>query len=72
MSGRFRHAEGWRRHLHLGFSADDTDPLAEALGKHYLINSAYEAWLQGIPAPMGNGKPPRPRRRARPDISHAS
>lgn len=32
MSGRFEHAEGWRRHLHLGFSARDDDPLAEALG----------------------------------------
>jgi LmbE family N-acetylglucosaminyl deacetylase len=32
MSGRFAHAEGWRRHLHLGFSARDDDPLAEALG----------------------------------------
>ncbi len=26
-------AEGWRRHLHLGFSATDDDPMAEALGK---------------------------------------
>ena len=32
MSGTFRHAEGWRRHLHLGFSAQDSDPLAETLG----------------------------------------
>jgi LmbE family N-acetylglucosaminyl deacetylase len=32
MSGRFEHAEGWRRHLHLGFSAHDDDPLAQALG----------------------------------------
>ena len=32
MSGSFRHAEGWRRHLHLGFSAQDSDPLAETLG----------------------------------------
>lgn len=32
MSGRFDHAEGWRRHLHLGFSARDDDPLGEALG----------------------------------------
>ncbi|MFM1769455.1 MAG: hypothetical protein RJA22_1984, partial [Verrucomicrobiota bacterium] len=32
MSRRFRHAEGWRRHLHLGFSAQDDDPLAAALG----------------------------------------
>ncbi|MFT4550304.1 MAG: LmbE family N-acetylglucosaminyl deacetylase, partial [Verrucomicrobiales bacterium] len=28
MSGTFEHAEGWRRHLHLGFSASDEDPLA--------------------------------------------
>lgn len=32
MSGRSEHAEGWRRHLHLGFSAHDDDPLADALG----------------------------------------
>ena len=32
MSGRFACAEGWRRHLHLGLSARDDDPLAEALG----------------------------------------
>jgi len=30
-SGRFRFAEGWRRHSHLGFSARDIDPLAELL-----------------------------------------
>lgn len=32
MSGHFEFAEGWRRHLHLGFSAHDDDPLVEALG----------------------------------------
>jgi len=31
MSGRFAMAEGWRRHLHLGLSATDEDPLAAAL-----------------------------------------
>ena len=31
MSGAFAFAEGWRRHLHLGFSARDDDPLAAAL-----------------------------------------
>lgn len=30
--GRFEYAEGWRRHLHLGFCAADADPLAAALG----------------------------------------
>ncbi len=45
LSGRFQYAEGWRRHLHLGFSATDGDPLREALGGHYLVNEAYEASL---------------------------
>jgi len=30
-SGRFRFAEGWRRHSHLGFSAQERDPLGELL-----------------------------------------
>lgn len=30
-SGRFTHAEGWRRHLHLGLSQHLFDPLAEAV-----------------------------------------
>ena len=34
MSGRFEHAEGWRRHLHLGFSAREQDPLADVLREH--------------------------------------
>ena len=32
MSGRFAYAEGWRRHLHLGFGPEDFDPLRDALG----------------------------------------
>lgn len=44
-SGKFRYAEGWRRHLHLGFSTKDVDPLAEVLGDAYLVNEAYEASL---------------------------
>lgn len=31
MSRRFKFAEGWRRHSHLGFCAPDADPLCEAL-----------------------------------------
>jgi LmbE family N-acetylglucosaminyl deacetylase len=31
-SGRFEHAEGWRRRGALGFCASDADPLATALG----------------------------------------
>ena len=45
MSGGFRHAEGWRRHLHLGFSATDGDPLADALGRNCLLNETYERSL---------------------------
>lgn len=36
MSRRFTHAEGWRRHLHLGFCAEKADPLRDALGRDYL------------------------------------
>ncbi len=32
MSGRFDYAEGWIRHSHLGFAAEDFDPLSEAMG----------------------------------------
>ena len=34
MSGQFEFAEGWRRHLHLGFCTADADPLVTALGRH--------------------------------------
>ena len=44
MSGKFLHAEGWRRHLHFGFSTEDADPLKE-LGDDYLINESYERKL---------------------------
>jgi N-acetylglucosamine malate deacetylase 1 len=43
MSGKFKYAEGWRRHSHLGFAAEDEDVLAEELGelvgrgKKYLV-----------------------------------
>jgi N-acetylglucosamine malate deacetylase 1 len=35
-SGKFRHAEGWRRHWHAGFCSRDANPLAVALGRRYL------------------------------------
>jgi len=46
MSKKFKYAEGWRRHLHLGFSAKEMDPLAEILGKNYLVNKTYERNLE--------------------------
>ncbi len=48
-AGRFDLAEGWRRHLHLGFSAQDIDPLAETLGDLSWVNPAYEARLNPFP-----------------------
>lgn len=32
---RFKHAEGWTRHLHYGFGAADDDPLRDALGRRH-------------------------------------
>jgi LmbE family N-acetylglucosaminyl deacetylase len=46
MSGRFSHAEGWRRHLHLGFCDADADPLRHVLGKHCIVNDSYIAALE--------------------------
>jgi LmbE family N-acetylglucosaminyl deacetylase len=46
MSGRFEHAEGWRRHVHYGLCEKDADPLAE-LGAKYLVNETYERGLDG-------------------------
>ena len=37
LSERFEFAEGWRRHLHLGFSGTARDPLAEALVGRVLV-----------------------------------
>lgn len=38
LSGQFEYAEGWRRHLHLGFSTSEIDPLRDALGDFWLAN----------------------------------
>jgi LmbE family N-acetylglucosaminyl deacetylase len=46
LSGRFTHAEGWRRHLHYGYSRSEIDPLGDALGPDYLVNSDYEKGLR--------------------------
>lgn len=37
-SRRFEHAEGWTRHLHFGFGAEEDDPLRDVLGAKYLHN----------------------------------
>jgi LmbE family N-acetylglucosaminyl deacetylase len=46
LSRRFRHAEGWRRHAHLGFCGERADPLRAALGSKYLISARYERLLE--------------------------
>jgi len=45
MSKRFKHAEGWRRHLHYGFCDESADPLKD-LGKNYFVNQNYERALE--------------------------
>ncbi len=37
LSGKFKFAEGWRRHLHLGFGRENDDPLRDALGDRILL-----------------------------------
>ena len=46
LSKKFKYAEGWRRHLHFGFSAAEVDPLRAALGKNFLVNKSYERNLK--------------------------
>ncbi len=45
--GGWAHAEGWRRHSHLGFCGERDDPLRESLGDACRINGHYEAALDG-------------------------
>lgn len=45
LSRRFKVAEGWRRHSHMGFCLPEADPLRDALGKKYLVNRSYERGL---------------------------
>jgi LmbE family N-acetylglucosaminyl deacetylase len=46
LSGRFRHAEGWRRHLHLGYSQTEIDPLKDLLGAKYAIHPKGQKLLR--------------------------
>ncbi len=49
-SGVFAHAEGWRRHLHLGYSADERCPLSEALAAPLV---AHNPKITKPPVPVG-------------------
>ena len=51
LSGRFRWAEGWRRHNNLGFAAEGADPLSDWLGEQCWVDPAYEQSLGTIPCP---------------------
>jgi LmbE family N-acetylglucosaminyl deacetylase len=51
MSGRFRYAEGWRRHSHLGFCGPEADPLKDALGERVAVDEDYRRALEG-PTPQ--------------------
>jgi len=46
ISKRFKHAEGWRRHLHLGFCSADADPMRTDMGAHCLVNRKYLRLLE--------------------------
>jgi LmbE family N-acetylglucosaminyl deacetylase len=46
MSGKFDFAEGWRRHLHLGFCSESADPLSDILGDNNIIDTLYERALE--------------------------
>ena len=46
MSGKFKYAEGWRKHLHYGFGPEGWDPLREALGRSVLVNQNYQVQLK--------------------------
>ena len=38
-TGEYSYAEGWRRHSHVGFSAQDGDPLGETLAEYALFDA---------------------------------
>ena len=40
MSGRYRFAEGWRRHSHVGYARRDGNPIADILGKQCAVGPA--------------------------------
>lgn len=42
MSGRYQYAEGWRRHQHLGYCAEQADPLSDALPDASFVCQDYE------------------------------
>lgn len=46
LSGRYEYAEGFRRHLHIGYAADDLDPLSDLLKENSWLDPDYEKCLE--------------------------
>jgi LmbE family N-acetylglucosaminyl deacetylase len=44
LSGRFEVAEGWRRHLHLGYASAGADPISALLGTRVMANPNYDSF----------------------------
>ena len=44
MSGRYKYAEGWRQHLHLGFGRKGFDPLGDVLAKYTSRAKGGKRW----------------------------
>ena len=45
MSRKFKHAEGWRRHSHLGFCSESEDPLAAELSGAHVFRKSKQSNL---------------------------
>lgn len=64
-AGKLAHAEGWTRHLHYGFGAEEDDPLRDVLGRF------YKKIRPTLPADQSAGAE-RPRRKSSPRVSAPS
>ena len=47
LSKKLKFAEGWWPHLHYGYSANEVNPLREALGNNYLVKKVCQRGLSG-------------------------
>ncbi|MEI7729572.1 MAG: PIG-L family deacetylase [Verrucomicrobiota bacterium] len=45
-SQKFKYAEGFWKHLHLGYCGETANPLQAALGKNYLVNPKWERLMR--------------------------
>ena len=47
LCGKYRYAEGWRRHNHVGYAQREIDPLGELLSDLSWLDPVYQRWLDG-------------------------